>query len=70
MHFGLTHEQEMIVETVRKFVEQEMYPSRMSWNVLGSCRWKSVRKYSARSSTSASTLRTCRRSSEAAASIT
>ena len=26
MHFGLTHEQEMIVDTVRKFVEQEMYP--------------------------------------------
>jgi acyl-CoA dehydrogenase len=26
MHFGLTHEQEMIVGTVRKFVEQELYP--------------------------------------------
>ncbi len=26
MHFGLTHEQEMIVDTVRKFVEQELYP--------------------------------------------
>jgi acyl-CoA dehydrogenase len=26
MHFGLTHEQQMIVDTVRKFVEQEMYP--------------------------------------------
>lgn len=26
MHFGLTQEQEMIVETVRSFVEREMYP--------------------------------------------
>ena len=26
MHFGLTHEQEMIVDTVRRFVEQELYP--------------------------------------------
>ena len=26
MHFGLTHEQEMVVETVRKFVEKEFYP--------------------------------------------
>ena len=26
MHLGMTHEQEMIVETVRKFVERELYP--------------------------------------------
>ncbi|TQV74439.1 acyl-CoA dehydrogenase family protein [Denitrobaculum tricleocarpae] len=26
MHFGLTQEQEMVVETVRSFVEREMYP--------------------------------------------
>ena len=26
MHFGLTHEQEMVVDTVRKFVEKELYP--------------------------------------------
>ena len=26
MHFGLSQEQEMIVETVRQFVEQEIYP--------------------------------------------
>jgi acyl-CoA dehydrogenase len=26
MDFGLTHEQEMVVETVRRFVEQELYP--------------------------------------------
>lgn len=26
MHFGLTQEQEMVVETVRNFVEREMYP--------------------------------------------
>lgn len=26
MHFALTHEQEMLVETVRKFVETELYP--------------------------------------------
>ena len=26
MHFGLTHEQELVVDTVRKFVEKEMYP--------------------------------------------
>ena len=26
MHFALTHEQELIVDTVRKFVEQELYP--------------------------------------------
>lgn len=26
MHFGLTHEQELVVETVRKFVEKELYP--------------------------------------------
>lgn len=26
MHFGLTHEQEMVVDTVRKFVEKEFYP--------------------------------------------
>ncbi|MFT7310189.1 MAG: acyl-CoA dehydrogenase, partial [Paracoccaceae bacterium] len=26
MHFGLTEEQEMIVTTVRRFVETEIYP--------------------------------------------
>ncbi len=26
MHFGLTDEQEMIVSTVRSFVENEIYP--------------------------------------------
>ena len=26
MHFGLTDEQEMIVSTVRRFVEEEIYP--------------------------------------------
>ena len=26
MHFGLTEEQEMIVDTVRSFVENEIYP--------------------------------------------
>ena len=26
MDFGLTHEQEMIVSTVRNFVEKEIYP--------------------------------------------
>lgn len=26
MHFGLTHEQDLIVDTVRKFVERELYP--------------------------------------------
>ena len=26
MHFGLTEEQEMIVSTVRSFVEKEIYP--------------------------------------------
>ena len=26
MHFGLTDEQEMIVATVRSFVENEIYP--------------------------------------------
>ena len=26
MHFGLTDEQEMIVSTVRNFVENEIYP--------------------------------------------
>lgn len=26
MHFGLTHEQELVVDTVRKFVEKELYP--------------------------------------------
>ena len=26
MHFGLTQEQEMIVDTVRSFVENEIYP--------------------------------------------
>ena len=26
MHFALTHEQELLVETVRKFVETELYP--------------------------------------------
>ena len=26
MYFGLTEEQEMIVETVRSFVENEIYP--------------------------------------------
>ena len=26
MHFGLSQEQEMIIETVHQFVEQEIYP--------------------------------------------
>ncbi len=26
MHFGLSHEQEMVVDTVRAFVERELYP--------------------------------------------
>ena len=30
MFFGLTEEQEMIVETVRSFVENEVYPHELS----------------------------------------
>ncbi len=35
MHFGLTEEQEMIVSTVRSFVENEIYPHETTVERLG-----------------------------------
>lgn len=35
MHFGLTHEQEMVVDTVRKFVEKELYPMEQDLELTG-----------------------------------
>ena len=35
MHFGLTEEQEMIVSTVRTFVEKEVYPHEAKIEKLG-----------------------------------
>ncbi len=38
MNFGLTEEQDMIVNTVRSFVETELYPSRIRSRNRVSCR--------------------------------
>lgn len=37
MDFGLTHEQQMVVDTVRRFVEQELYPLEAEVERTGEC---------------------------------
>ena len=39
MQFGLSEEQEMIVSTVRSFVENEIYPHEARLNAAALCRW-------------------------------
>jgi acyl-CoA dehydrogenase len=39
MHFALTDEQRMIVETTRAFVETELYPHEAWSNAPAICRW-------------------------------
>ena len=71
MDFGLTTEQQMVVDTVRGFVEKELYPHEEEVERTGQVSADLGReRSSARSSTSDSMRRICRWRSAAAASTT
>ena len=48
MHFGLTEEQQMIVETTRSFVENELYPHEMEVERSGHLRMDLIKQIQAK----------------------
>ena len=69
MHFGLTDEQRLIVDTTRSFVEQELYPHEAEVERTGTLRREVIEEVRPRPSPPASTPPTSPRSSAARASI-
>ena len=69
MEFGLTHEQQLVVDTVRDFVEKEFYPLEDEVERTGQVPGALGREIRTRSSNSVSTHRTSRNNSVGAASI-
>ena len=69
MHFSLTDEQQMIVDTTRAFVENELYPHEAKVEQTGHLDMDLVREISRRQSRQAFTPRIFPRNSAAAGSI-